>query len=234
MGEASVGGLRGDPVILLGMHNSGTSIFAEVLHRHGVFMHANMDHFESRFFTLRLNRDVIMGGARDGWARVPIMSVDEVMAKLERARREIEKKAKKKYVRSGYDGHGMWGFKDPRTCVTLPLYLEIFPRARLLHIVRQEADVAESLAGGRKQGVGVLEDREHWRVLYRQYVERVREFGVGRDYHEFAYEDFCRSPIDVTKPIFDRLDLPFTPELEDFLRERVHTRRIDIATPPEG
>jgi hypothetical protein len=30
--------VRPHPVILLGMHHSGTSIFSELLHRHGVFM----------------------------------------------------------------------------------------------------------------------------------------------------------------------------------------------------
>ena len=225
----TAGALRDDPVILLGMHHSGTSIFAEVLHRHGVFMQADMAHHESKFFTRRINDRLIMGGGA-GWTRNPIMPVDEVMTFLPRVRGEIESKALKKYIASGYDGRSPWGFKDPRTCVTLPLFLEVFPNARLLHIVRQEGDVAESLSSRKKSGAGLIQDRALWRDLQRQHVGRVREYGAGWPrYLEFAYEDFCRQPEATTRPIFEWLGLPYTPELDGFLKTRIYSHRINIA-----
>ncbi len=36
-----------DPVIVTGMHNSGTSILAEILHTSGLFLEANMDSMET-------------------------------------------------------------------------------------------------------------------------------------------------------------------------------------------
>jgi hypothetical protein len=228
--SGDVGGLRDDPVILLGMHHSGTSIFAEVLHRFGVFMQADMAHHESKFFTRDLNDRLIMGGG-DGWARTPILPVEAVMAKLEPARKLIAAQALKKYRRAGYDGVSAWGFKDPRTCVTLPLFLAIFPRARLLHIVRQEADVAESLATSEKAGVGVIADRDFWRQLQRQHVARVREYGrTHPSYFEFAYEEFCRQPVEVTRAAFDHIGLTLPPEAESFLTQTIYTHRIDIAS----
>lgn len=38
-----------------------------------------------------------------------------------------------------------WGWKDPRTTFTLPLWLDIFPDARVVHVIRHGVDVAESL-----------------------------------------------------------------------------------------
>lgn len=38
-----------------------------------------------------------------------------------------------------------WGWKDPRTLFTLPLWLKLFPGARLIYIVRNGVDVASSL-----------------------------------------------------------------------------------------
>lgn len=38
-----------------------------------------------------------------------------------------------------------WGWKDPRTTLLLPLWLEIFPAAKILHIYRNGIDVANSL-----------------------------------------------------------------------------------------
>src|SRR5687767_6366203 len=99
--------MRDDPIILLGMHNSGTSIFAEVLHRHGVFMGADMGHYESKFITQRINDELIMGGGPN-WSQIPILSVESVMSKLDAARAEIERELQKAYTRAGYDGQELW------------------------------------------------------------------------------------------------------------------------------
>ncbi len=42
-----------------------------------------------------------------------------------------------------YDGR--WGWKDPRTSLTLPYWLEVFPSAQLLHVTRDVEGVAKSL-----------------------------------------------------------------------------------------
>jgi hypothetical protein len=220
--------LRDDPVIVLGMHHSGTSILAEILHRHGVFMHANMPHHESRFFTIEINDEMIMGGGAS-WANNPIMPVAEIMTKLEAVRACIEKKAYVNYIASGYDGLSRWGFKDPRACVILPLYLEIFPNAQLLHIIRNEDDVAASLAARKKKGLGVNPDVDFWKALWRQHVSRARKYG-GRHkhYHELSYEDFCLRPVEVVKEVFNHLDVSFTKATEQFLQENIYTHRINI------
>ena len=234
MTSAQLAKLRDDPVILLGMHHSGTSIFSEVLARHGVFMHATMRHHESKFFTRDINGALIMGGGAN-WANDPIMPSRDVLAKTGAVREMLEQKALKKFLRDGYDGVSPWGWKDPRTCVTLPLFLEIFPKARLLHIVRNENDVAESLSSRSKKDVGLNSDRNFWRSLHRQHVERARQYGSKHDnYVEFSYEDFCQRPVEVTKSIFDYLALPFTEDLRTFLEATVYRHRIGIARGPSG
>jgi hypothetical protein len=217
--------LRDDPVIVLGMHHSGTSILAEVLHRGGVFMQANMRHFESNFFT-KLNDRTILGRP-DAWAALPLPPVHEIMSRLDAARDEIDHKAHRRYVAAGYDGTGRWGFKDPRTCVTLPLFLELFPRAQLLHIVRDADDVAASLAAGPKRGVGQNTDLNHWRELRRQYLERVRTYGTRHaQFLEFTYEDFCTKPIDTTRRVFEHIRIDLQPSTVEFLNNSIYTNRI--------
>lgn len=227
--SAPFGGIRLDPIILLGMHHSGTSIFAEVLDSHGVFMHANWNHHESKLFTRDINNEMVMGGGA-GWIRDPIMPVEEVMTHLEEVRENLEVRMLKKFLRDGYDGVSPWGWKDPRTCVTLPLFLELFPKARLIHIIRDEADVAESLSSRKKKGVGLITDRELWKRLHRQHVARAREYGQKHgDYYEFSYEEWCLKPVEITRPIFEHLELPFTAELEEFLMTKIYRHRIGIA-----
>jgi hypothetical protein len=225
--------LRDDPVIVLGMHHSGTSILAEVLHRYGVFMQANMHHVESKFFVINVNEQLIMGNGAS-WARDPIMPVDEVMAKLEQVRRRIERKAYTKYLEAGYDGHSRWGFKDPRTCVTLPLYLKIFPKAQLVHIIRDENDVALSLSASNKKGVGVNPDLSSWKSLHRQYTARAREYGARhKEYYEFQYEDFCKQPVTIMKSVFAFLALDFAEDTRQFLEKNIYTHRIHLSQKSE-
>lgn len=38
-----------------------------------------------------------------------------------------------------------WGWKDPRNTFTLPLWLEVFPQAKVIHMYRHGVDVAHSL-----------------------------------------------------------------------------------------
>ena len=38
-----------------------------------------------------------------------------------------------------------WGWKDPRNVFTLPLWLRVFPEAKIIYIVRNGVDVAASL-----------------------------------------------------------------------------------------
>ncbi len=45
----------------------------------------------------------------------------------------------------------LWGFKDPRSSITLPIWLKLFPNAKLLRIQRHGMDVAASLQTRQKK-----------------------------------------------------------------------------------
>lgn len=214
------------PVLVVGMHNSGTSILAEVLHRHGLFLGANVGHHENRFFSLHVDDEMIMGGG-DRWARLPILTVDEVLAFRDEVGPYIHAHWLQDFKVWGYDGVSPWGFKDPRLCVLLPLYLELFPGARVLHIHREPDDVAASLARRPKKAVGVLEDPEHWKQLCLAYTERVRYCQEHYDnaYYEIQYEEFCTNPEPVTAGVFDFIGIPFHSDASQFVRERLDPSR---------
>jgi len=44
-----------------------------------------------------------------------------------------------------------WGWKDPRNTFTLPFWLDIFPQAKIVHIVRHGVDVGLSLQKRERQ-----------------------------------------------------------------------------------
>jgi hypothetical protein len=211
------------------MHGSGTSILAEVLDASGLFLGVDADHHENGFFREQVAELVL--GREDRWAELPLPGVEEVLAFVPAARARIEAGWLARYRALGYDGASPWGFKDPRSCVILPLYLAIFPGARVLHIVRSADDVAASLARRRKRGVGRLRDAAHWRRLAQAYVERVRACAreLSGRYLEVAYEPFCREPARVAAGIFDFVGLAFGPDTRRLVAERVHDRAIGSA-----
>jgi hypothetical protein len=214
------------PVLVLGMHNSGTTMLAQILHGSGLFLGANAHHCESNFFSLFVNDRLIMGGG-EAWARLPILPVEEVLRHRETAGQVVRDYWWIDYVQWGYDGTGPWGIKDPRLCVLLPLYLEWFPGAKLLLIRRDPDDIAASLAHRYKPGVGVKSDREFWKQLSLAHLQRVDEY--ARDwpaFHDIRYEELCRNPLEVARGMFEFLGLPYTEETRRLVRATVKTDRI--------
>lgn len=95
--------------------------------------------FESRSF-LRLN-DAILKELGGSWDDPP---------RLDDADWENGPDIRRLYERAGdlvrrFDGREPWGWKDPRNCLTLPLWRKLLPAMKVLICVRNPLAVAESL-----------------------------------------------------------------------------------------
>lgn len=137
---------RPDPILVLGMHRSGTGAVSKLLHDAGISMGRRQEaNGESRFF-LRLNSWLIAQcGA--SWATVdpvpPLVGdhadlLADIIARRIRSRAAIEHFGFARRSRP-------WGFKDPRTSLLFPVYDRVFPNAKLVVVHRHGVDVAESL-----------------------------------------------------------------------------------------
>jgi hypothetical protein len=212
------------PILIVGMHNSGTSILAEIIHKSGIFLGNNMEHYESHLFSIYINDLLIMKGDKN-WSNLPILSIDEVMSYRKTIGPFIKKHWMADYMQWGYDGISKWGIKDPRLCVLLPLYLDIFPEAKVVHIRRNPDDVAASLCQRDKRGVGKLDNFDHWRKLTLDYTERVIEYSnVAHAYHEIKYEEFCTNRKPVTKALFKFLNIRFSRKTKQLLSKVTPSR----------
>jgi tetratricopeptide (TPR) repeat protein len=207
------------PILIVGMHNSGTSILAEILHKSGLFLGANMSHYESYFFSIFINNNLIMGGGSN-WAEIPIMSIEKIKALSNSLKFYIEHFWILEYLRCGYDGQSAWGFKDPRLCVLLPLYLDIFPNSKVVHIRRNPNDVAASLCKKKKLGVGQVDNFDYWKQLTLQHIERVIEHKNScQAYYELNYEDLCLDREKTVLQLFNFLDLQFAEKTKNLLKK---------------
>jgi hypothetical protein len=180
------------PVIIIGMHRSGTSLLTRVLQQAGLFMGRGASRNEEAAFTNAVN-GWLFRQASATWDRPE--SVDwlwkdeqlwpwlvDYVDGITRGPASMRFLGPGRWWRyRGLDGvTGPWGFKDPRNTYTLPLWRALFPEARVIHIMRHGVDVAASLRA-RRQAVleANLARYERRRRLYRgsPWAPKRRGFG---------------------------------------------------------
>jgi len=143
------------PIIILGMHRSGTSMLSRILEKLGIFMGWRKEGNNEALFFLKFN-DWILKQANATWDNpYNYKFVDEnfknLMSKL--AERYIKSCRRIEYLglakglkyKSLKELDFPWGWKDPRNTFTIDIWIKVFPNAKLIHIYRNPIDVAESL-----------------------------------------------------------------------------------------
>lgn len=146
-----------DPIIIIGMHRSGTSMISRMIEALGLFQGKEKDPNNEAFFFLDINDWLLRlsGGAWDHPgtfglllenARVRADAVKFIRKRLA-SRDAISFFGRSRGInfKTPATVHGPWGWKDPRNTFTLPLWLDIFPNARVIHVLRHGVDVAASL-----------------------------------------------------------------------------------------
>lgn len=142
MGGATGQGSRRPPVIVTGMHRSGTTMLVELLRKSGAFFGANRDPNAEDYFFMRLN-EWIMRRAGGAWD-YPLPT--RRYLDFERFFADTLAFISHRVAETGAAEHALpWGWKDPRAVFTLRLWEQVFPGARLLYIRRNGVDSANSL-----------------------------------------------------------------------------------------
>lgn len=147
------------PLILAGMHRSGTSMMTRVLMQQGVFLGSKRQGEDEAVHFLELNDWMLQvcGGAWD--YPMPCFDALQDDAAIGRLADIMGRRMHAPYSRSflgptrmlryrgriSTDMGEPWGFKDPRSSITLPVWMKLFPGARVLRMKRHGLDVASSL-----------------------------------------------------------------------------------------
>ena len=130
-----------DPIIILGMHRSGTSALTGTLQQSGVFL-GNVD--KENPFNAKGNREdlflnnlheSILNYNKGSWDLPPFATK---FTDYHRRQRDLWTE----HMNGISDN---WGFKDPRTILILNLWLERFPNPRFVGIFRHPIAVMKSL-----------------------------------------------------------------------------------------
>ena len=180
-------------VCVLGMHRSGTSLVAGLLRHLGIdlgpddaLLPADSNN-PSGYFELRelvhLNNDILAhyGGS---WGELPELppgweDSDELAQIRDSARRLLRRR---------FAESPQWGWKDPRTCVTLPFWQRLAPGLRYVICVRNPVDVAYSLRSREGEGRGLDEHALDWL----RHTASALAYTAGRPRVVVHYERFFK------------------------------------------
>ena len=143
------------PLIVIGMHRSGTSLVARLLQSNGCFMGADQipEHQESHSFVSindwLLHQSNANWDYPENWLDLPSELQEYFLGfvelKLQQNWQGYLPEPYSKYAPDPHSSKIIWGWKDPRSSLTHALWGKLFPSARFLHVYRNPIDVANSL-----------------------------------------------------------------------------------------
>lgn len=206
------------PVLILGMHRSGTSCLAGSLQQRGLHLG---EVYESRPHNRKGNREhqrvmdtnnAVLACSQGSWDDPPAelrWDRDCVLAR-ESVVRELE---------AGSNGRP-WGFKDPRTLLTLPFWLERLPHPRMVGTYRHPASVARSLMarGGRMPLAGCLQ-------LWLEYNQRLLALHAAAPFPIVCFDAGGEAYVQAVERVASRLGLAGRPPGEgEFFEDELRTR----------
>jgi hypothetical protein len=221
---------QASPIVVIGMHRSGTRLLVEVLDRLGVFMGADRQ-ADSESVAFMLINEQLLHQCGAFWSEPMsahfLLAEPSAAAELAAVARGALAARLEQYAgssglqRSEGKALPVFGWKDPRNTFTLPVWQQVFPKLRAIHIVRHGVDVAASLARRhaaalraatgeavpsaltviRDHALGILSSRRGWTLaealtMWEQYVEKARQeaAALGSRALEVRFEDLVLTP----------------------------------------
>src|SRR5438876_736588 len=193
------------PVIIIGAHRSGTTATARALELVGLQIGQHLDsHSEPRALQ-KLHEDYLRTNVGRDFARIFGYRFNP----------------KGFWLRARLNFGAQWGWKEPRTTLFAPAWVEIFSGARIVHVVR-DADAAASSIRERElkfQAAGDpprpnLADLNYCRQLVQTYLVTGERLANSANYEQLRFEELQANP----PAMLERL--------ADFCGLRVSTRQL--------
>src|ERR1044072_1984569 len=184
----SSGTRRPEIVCILGMHRSGTSLLTRILNLIGLYLGSDQvsvqpaadnlkGHWEHADF-VSIN-DAILQRYGGSWDQPPLLPTDWETASL----MDDLKQRAQILIEDQFAGAHLWGWKDPRSCLTLPFWQQLLPEMRYVICLRSPVDVARSLQHRNSFAA------EKSSSLWFRYVNSAFEHSEGKRRLVVFYED---------------------------------------------
>jgi len=253
--------MKKQPVIIVGMHRSGTSMLTRFISDLGVFMGKDVSENDESVFFQSLNKWLLYqaGASWDKPQTVDLLDQRFMEMSSEVIKRRAASVWNFKYMgfinfikyRKIQNINRSWGWKDPRNTLLLPIYKEIFPNAKIVHIYRNPIDVALSLQTREFQNKTkklltikerlkisllyyerilnhsfVVENTTRGYKLWEYYTKKALEAdNLFEETIHVKYEDFLSNPKKILYDISQFLEIEPNEKLMDSVVKKVNPNR---------
>lgn len=143
------------PIIICGMHRSGTSLICRALESIGLFTGQEKEHNQESLFFLTLNQWIFeqhgatwdnpynMRFTNDDLGGYLVAVLGNIINSPSATAYTGSEPSRQSLFTAGSDS--AWGWKDPRNTFTADIWASLFPDAKVIHVCRNPLDVADSL-----------------------------------------------------------------------------------------
>jgi uncharacterized coiled-coil protein SlyX len=193
------------PVCIAGMHRSGTSMVAKLLHEAGLHLgepadlmppaEENPEGFFEHLGFVRLN-DELLNTAGGGWDCPPAADFDWESPALDPFRERA------RLLAAPLQTSGRWGWKDPRNSLTIPFWRSVLGPLRTVVVVRNPLEVVTSLH--RRNGFSIALGLTLWQI----YAERVLRDTAPNERIVTHFDAFFLTPEREFARLIEALGLP--------------------------
>ena len=222
--------LQRPPVIVIGAHRSGTTATARALHILGLHIGRRLDSHEEPRELRRLHNDYLQSLGASWHEPTPFLErmqtprgradcIDYLQGHLRSFERIFGLRGPWNLPFLGQVRPGKpWGWKEPRTTLFASCWVDLFPQARILQIVRHPLAVAASMQkrelGFQAKGdppTGRVEDLNHCLDLAIAYMEAGRAVAAYTTHYQcIRFEDIQADPARSLTEIANFCELTFT------------------------
>lgn len=176
---------------------------AEALNSAGVYAGAICDHNREALYAVDLNERMLEAAEGKWWQPPTNEALEQALANFQPELDSTHLYAAHLKVKSGKTWRqkihysGPWLIKDPRFCLTLPWWLERFPNAKVIWVLRDEQAVVSSLLRRQEKSDEAQSELDAAKALELHYSYNAQASAtlkaMGVDYRAVRYEDLVSS-----------------------------------------
>ena len=216
------------PVLVIGAHRSGTTATARALELLGLQIGQHLDSHREPRRLQKLHEDYLqrVGAAWHNpdpflkWIKTAEGKQDCVSYLRTNVQRDFARifgyrsDPKGLWLRARLNFGARWGWKEPRTTLFAALWLEIFPGARIVHVVRDAQAAASSIRERelKFQAAGDpptpnLADLDYCRQLVQTYHKAGERLAGSQSYQRLRFEELQANPPAMLEQLTNFCDL---------------------------
>ena len=255
------------PIIVTGMHRSGTTLLSKILDNQGISMGFKKEINNESIFFLKINTWLLtlVSASWDSPSDFNNFDNKQKSIVLNKIKRLMISRLNFLHIgyfylffkKSLFNINNIWGWKDPRNTFTLDLWIELFPNAKIINIMRHPLAVSNSLLIRQKKLIeldkankykiknkvstllginrssmlssGVLNDIDDCLLLYKKYqIQSIKNSNRYKNkILNIKYEDLLLNTDETLSKIFNFLKIKINQNNMKKIIEKLDSDRID-------